>query len=208
LTIIAAAGSLCASERNRKMQMGVSISLDLTDRDLGFFRYAIRKSRNAVRDADEQEIIEAIQSVIDVIKVEDPLPDFVARRLPDLDAMIAMLQDREWRLPRLDRERMLATFVYFGDPEDIIPDDIPAIGYLDDVILIELLLRDLRHVREAYVDFCDYRDHYDERFPDDPDPASRQKRINDRRKQLHARMKRRQRRDRTPALWGRTKATS
>jgi uncharacterized membrane protein YkvA (DUF1232 family) len=184
--------------------MGVSISLDLTERDLGFFRYAVRKSRDAVRDADEQEIIEAIQSVIDVIKVEDPLPDFVARRLPDLDSMIAMLQDHEWKLPKLDRERMLATFVYFGDPEDIIPDDIPAIGYLDDVILIELLLRDLRHVREAYADFCDYRDSYGKRFPGDDDRAIRQKRINDRRKQLHARMKRRQRRDPKPALWVRT----
>src|SRR5690606_8195192 len=107
--------------------MGVTISVDLTDRDLKFFRYAVRKSRDAVRDADENEIIEAIQSVVDVIKVENPLPDFIARRLPDLDAMIAMLKDKEWKLPRPDRERLLATFVYFGDPEDIIPDEIPAI---------------------------------------------------------------------------------
>lgn len=181
--------------------MGVSISVDLTDRDLGFFRYAVKKSRDAVRDADESEIIEAIQSVIDVIKVESPLPDFVARRLPDLDAMIAMLQDSEWKLPKLDRERLLATFVYFGDPEDIIPDDIPAIGFLDDVILIELLIRDLRHVREAYEDFCSYRDGYSKRFPGEQDPVRRRKRIEDRRKRLHERMKRRQRRDRTTALW-------
>ena len=181
--------------------MGVSISVDLTDRDLGFFRYAVKKSRDAVRDADEEEIIEAIQSVIDVIKVENPLPDFVARRLPDLDAMIAMLRDDEWKLPKADRERLLATFVYFGDPEDIIPDDIPAIGFLDDVILIELLIRDLRHVREAYADFCQYRDGYARRFPSDRNATKRRKRIGDRRKQLHERMKRRQRRDRTTALW-------
>jgi uncharacterized membrane protein YkvA (DUF1232 family) len=183
------------------MQMGVSISVELTDRDLRFFRYAVKKSRDAVRDADEREIIEAIQSVIDVIKVESPLPDFIARRLPDLDGMINMLQDEEWKLPKLDRERLLATFVYFGDPEDIIPDDIPAIGFIDDVILIELLIRDLRHVREAYDDFCRYRSGYARRFPDDHDPVLRKKRIGDRRKQLHERMKRRQRRDRTTALW-------
>jgi uncharacterized membrane protein YkvA (DUF1232 family) len=181
--------------------MGVSISVDLTDRDLRFFRYAVKKSRDAVRDADEQEIIEAIQSVIDVIKVESPLPDFIARRLPDLDAMIAMLKDPEWKLPKLDRERLLATFVYFGDPEDIIPDDIPAIGFIDDVILIELLIRDLRHVRQAYEDFCRYRDEYAKRFPGNSDPVRRRKRIEERRKQLHARMKRRQSRERTTALW-------
>lgn len=180
--------------------MGVSISVDLTDRDLKFFRYAVKKSRDAVRDADEQEIIEAIQSVVDVIKVESPLPDFISRRLPDLDAMIAMLKDAEWKLPKLDRERLLATFVYFGDPEDIIPDDIPGIGFIDDVILIELLIRDLRHVREAYGDFCKFRDSYDTQETD-TNPAVRRKRLEARRKQLHERMKRRQRRDRTTALW-------
>lgn len=181
--------------------MGVSISVDLTDRDLRFFRHAVRKSRNAVRDADELEIIEAIQSVVDVIKVESPLPDFIARRLPDLDAMIAMLKDAEWKLPKQDRERLLATFVYFGDPEDIIPDDIPGIGFIDDVILIELLIRDLRHVREAYADFCNYRSSYHVKFPDDGDAVRKRRRIEARRKQLHDRMKRRQKRERNTALW-------
>jgi uncharacterized membrane protein YkvA (DUF1232 family) len=177
--------------------MGVSISVELTDRDLRFFRDAVRKSRAAVRDADEQEIIEAIQSVVDVIRVECPLPDFIARRLPDLDSMIAMLKDAEWKLPKLDRERLVATFVYFGDPEDIVPDDIPGIGFIDDVILIELLIRDLRHVREAYADFCKYRSSY----ADNGDRITKRRRLEAKRKQLHGRMKRRQKRDRTTALW-------
>lgn len=180
--------------------MGVSISVDLTDRDLGFFRHAVRKSRDAVRDADEQEIIEAVQSVLDAIRAEEPLPDFVARRLPDLDAMIAMLTDEEWRLPKLERERMLATFVYFGDPEDLIPDDIPAIGFLDDIILIELLMRDLRHVREAYRDFCAFRDGYSRRYADG-DVKKKARRVAARRRDLHARMRRRQARDTGSALW-------
>ena len=181
--------------------MSVSISVDLTDRDLGFFRHAVRKSRDAVRDADEQEIIEAISTVLSEIRAESPLPDFVARRLPDLDAMIAMLLDDEWRLPKRERELLLATFVYFGDPEDLIPDDIPAIGFLDDVILIELLMRDLRHVREAYMDFCAFRDTYARRYRDGGDEKKKQQRISARRRELHARMKRREKRDAKTALW-------
>lgn len=180
--------------------MGVSISVDLTDRDLGFFRHAVRKSRDAVRGADEQEIIEAISTVLAEIRAESPLPDFVARRLPDLDAMIAMLLDDEWRLPKRERELLLATFVYFGDPEDLIPDDIPAIGFLDDVILIELLMRDLRHVREAYLDFCAFREGYARRYRD-RDEKKKQQRIAGRRRELHARMKRREKRDAKTALW-------
>jgi uncharacterized membrane protein YkvA (DUF1232 family) len=176
--------------------MGISIPLDLTDRDLRFFRHAVRQSRNAVRGMDEAEIIDAIRSVLDSIRSEGPLPDFVARRLPDLDLLIDMLLDDEWRLPKLYRERLLATFVYFGDPEDIIPDDIPGVGYLDDVILIELLLRDFRHTREAYGDFCRYRDRLRKAAG-----GGDVRRLAAKRKQLHARMKRRQARDRKTALW-------
>lgn len=177
--------------------MVVSISLNFTDRDLKFFREAIRKSRNTVRGGDETEIIGAVRDVLTTIRSEQPLPDFVALRLPELDTLIAMLEDRAWRLPKAYREYVLATFVYFGDPEDIIPDHLPAIGFVDDLILIELLLRNLRHVREAYADFCRYR----ERQGSKSDPAARRKSLEAKRKILHERMRRRQAREKRPTLW-------
>lgn len=184
---------------------GMKFTLELSSRDLRFFRDALRKSREAVRHAEEAEIVEAIGDVLAEIKQEAPLPDFVARRIPQLESMIMMLQDREWALPKNERERLLATFIYFGDPEDILPDHIPVIGYLDDVIMIELVVRELQHVREAYEDFCDFRDGYDRRFKTGHDPAIRRDRIDRKRQQLHQRMKRRLARDRrakiSTALW-------
>ena len=171
--------------------MGMRFSLELTDRDLNFFRAALKKSREAVRDADESDILEAVGDVLAEIKLEEPLPDFVAKRIPQLDSMIRMLKDDEWQLPDADREKLLATFVYFGDPEDILPDHIPVIGYLDDVIMIELVVRELQHVRDAYDDFCEYRDGYDQKFKTGHDPAVRRDRIDRKRQQLHQRMKRR-----------------
>jgi uncharacterized membrane protein YkvA (DUF1232 family) len=180
-------------------------SIELTDRDLGFFRMALRKSREAVRHAEDTEIIEAINDVLDEIKSEQPLPDFVAKRIPQLESMIRMLQDEEWGLPAAERERLLGTFVYFADPEDILPDHIPVIGYLDDVIMIELVVRELHHVREAYDDFCDFRDSYDKRFKTGHDAAVRRDRVDRKRQQLHQRMKRRLASDRKAhkesALW-------
>ena len=180
-------------------------TFELSNRDLEFFRDALRKSRNAVRHADESEIIEAIDDVLTEIKGEEPLPDFVAKRVPQLESMIRMLKDDEWFLPIDERERLLATFVYFGDPEDIVPDHIPVIGYLDDVIIIELVVREMNHVREAYDDFCEFRDKYDERFKTGHDPAVRRDRIDRKRQQLHQRMKRRLKRDRkakkSSGLW-------
>jgi uncharacterized membrane protein YkvA (DUF1232 family) len=181
--------------------MSLRLSFELSDRDLLFFRNALKKSRDVVNTADESEIIDAIHGIIDDIRKSEPLPDFVATRLPEIESMLQMLADVEWRLPAADRERILAAFVYFGDPEDILPDDIPVIGYLDDVIILELVARELQHVREAYEDYCRFRDEFDSEHDDDMDPAVRRDRLDRRRQQLHQRMRRRTARFQKADIW-------
>ena len=181
--------------------MGLRISFELTDRDLTFFRKALRQSREAVKDAEDTEIIEAIQAVLEEIRGSEPLPDFVGKRIPELESLISMLTDDEWQLPEGDRERLLATFVYFADPEDILPDDIPVIGHLDDVIIIELVARELQHVREAYDDFCQFRNEYEKEHVENADAVIRRDRIDRRRQQLHQRMRRRSAQQKKSSLW-------
>ena len=187
----------------RHADMSLKISFELSDRDLQYFREALKHSRSAVRDAEEGEIIEAISDVLDEIRSNEPLPDFVARRIPEIESFIQMLTDDEWQLPEADRERLLAMFIYFADPEDILPDDIPVIGYLDDVIVIELIMQELHHVREAYEDFCTYRKTFDEEHGKTIDGAVRRDRIDRRRQQLHQRMQRRSasRKTKSVELW-------
>ncbi len=181
--------------------MTMKISFELSDSDLNFFRKALKASRRAVRDADESEIIDAVNVVLDEIRKNEPLPDFVAKRIPELESLISMLTDDEWHLPEADRERLLATFIYFADPEDILPDHIPVIGYLDDVIIIELVMRELHHVRMAYEDFCQFREDYDDDKGKDIDPAIRRDRIDRQRQQLHQRMQRRSAQQKKSKLW-------
>lgn len=181
--------------------MSLTISFDLSDRDLGYFREALEHSRNAVRHAEEAEIVEAIRDVLAEIRSNQPLPDFVARRIPEVESLILMLTDDEWQLPEGDRERLLAMFIYFGDPEDILPDDIPVIGYLDDIIVVELIMQELHHVREAYEDFCAFRQSFENEHGDAIDGAVRRDRIDRRRQQLHQRMQRRSARRKTVRLW-------
>ena len=181
--------------------MGMKLSFELSDRDLEYFRIALEQSRNAVRFAEESEIVEALRDVLADIQSNDPLPDFVAQRIPKIESMLQMLADDEWQLPKSDRERLLAMFIYFADPEDILPDDIPVIGFLDDVIVIELIMRELRHVREAYDDFCRFRQAFDAEHGDSIDRVVRRDRIDRRRQQLHQRMKRRAANRRNVGLW-------
>ena len=181
--------------------MAMTISFELTDRDLQFFRKALKQSREAVRDAEDIEIIDAIRDVLDEIRQADPLPDFVGKRIPELESLLSMLTDDVWQLPDEDRERLLATFVYFADPEDILPDDIPVIGYLDDVIIIELVARELFHVREAYDDFCRFREDFEKNTDSGIDPVIRRDRLDRRRQQLHQRMRRRSAHQKKSSLW-------
>lgn len=185
--------------------MSLTLSLTLSDRDLKYFRKALKMARDAVKDAEAAEIIEATRLVFDEIKLADPLPDFVAKRIPQIETLIMMLEDKEWALPRLERERLLATFVYFGDPEDLIPDDIPVIGYIDDIIMIELVVRELRHALDAYNDFCRFRKAITRERKKGATAAERKLQLQKRRTQLHARMKRRLQKDlkgkRPSPLW-------
>lgn len=176
------------------------ISFELTERDLLFFRDALQASRQAVQHAEETEIVEVIRDVLEEIRGNEPLPDFVAERIPKLESLIQMLADDEWQLPDADRERLLATFVYFADPEDILPDDIPVIGYLDDVIMIELTVQEMQHVSEAYQDFCRFREQFDAENRG-IDAALRRDRLDRRRQQLHQRIQRRSAKANKSRIW-------
>ena len=51
--------------------MGLKLSFELSDRDLLYFREALRQSREAVRDAEETEIVDAVRHVLEEIREAD-----------------------------------------------------------------------------------------------------------------------------------------
>jgi uncharacterized membrane protein YkvA (DUF1232 family) len=123
------------------------------------------------------------------------VPDFVADRLERLDALIAMLRDEGWNLPEEDRERVLSALVYFANPNDVIPDAVPVLGYLDDAIAIEMCVKDLHHELEAYDEFCEFRQGEADRRGQDPATVGRADWLQSRRDELVDRMHRRRNRE-------------
>jgi uncharacterized membrane protein YkvA (DUF1232 family) len=95
-----------------------------------------------------------------------------------------------------DRNRVLQALSYFSDPEDLVPDDIPGLGYLDDAIMIELVCMELKHEIQAYRDFCVYRAAESSRLGKESPELERSDWLEERREQLHSRMRRRRRRGR------------
>ena len=108
---------------------------------------------------------------------------------------IDILRDERWDLPDADRGRVLSGLAYFTDPNDMIPDSIPGIGYLDDAIMVELIVRELRHDLEGYEDFCAAEGPLKKSKRGTPED---QERLQERRQRLQRRIRRRNRAARAP----------
>lgn len=136
--------------------MSLRVTFELDESDLEHFRLIMRAARQTATRLAPEEIVSAATAQLDRIG-ERPAPAFVAERLVKLRLLIDMLTDLDWRLPHRDARRVLSALTYFNESNDLIPDHVPGLGFLDDAIMIELVARELRHELDAYRDFCDFR---------------------------------------------------
>ncbi len=176
--------------------MSLRISFELNDDDLRHFRLIMQEARRAASRLAPEDIVAAAENLLGEVE-ESTAPGFVVERLMKLKLMIQMLSDIEWRLPHRDARRVLNALAYFTEPDDLIPDQIPGLGFLDDAIMIELVCRELRHEIEAYEDFCTHR----RKLTDEKSHASdfnRVRWLENRRRELQGRMRRRRKGARSP----------
>jgi uncharacterized membrane protein YkvA (DUF1232 family) len=170
--------------------MAYKLTIELSERDLKHFRRELRRARESVGIADDEEILGAAAELVESLRRTE-LPDFVTARLEKLELMLAMMRDDDWELDEQERNPVLSALAYLCDPEDIIPDNIPGIGLLDDAVMIELAFRELRHEIDAYQDFCRYRKSLPRKTVAQRDAATLAAKLGRRRAQLVARMRRR-----------------
>ncbi len=176
--------------------MPLNITFTLSDRDLQHFQQVIDRAKSAMKhDHSAQEIEQAAKQLIIDSRAKG-LPDFIADRLAKLQVLIDMLGDGEWQLGEVEREHILSAMMYFCDPDDLIPDDVPGLGFLDDAIYVELMIQELKSEIGSYEEFCQFRvKEEDRRRNDGLDPhVQREDWLADKRATLHASMKTRRHR--------------
>ncbi len=167
--------------------MAFEVTFELKESDLEHFRNVMRESKSGAKSLSETEILANAKSLSEDVKGD--VPKFVSERIQKLETLIAMIEDSEWKIPEEERADVLSALAYFSDPEDLVPDHIPVLGFLDDAIMIELVAEELKDDIEAFLEFCTYRTREEGRNADAT--ITRDEWLDAKRRELHSRMRNR-----------------
>ncbi len=176
--------------------MPLDVTFTLTDNDLEHFQAIIDKARESTGVTLSREEIESQAKGLIKEARSGELPEFIAERVEQLDVVLNMINDEEWRLTDEEIEAVLCALAYFSEAEDLIPDSIPGLGFLDDAIYVEIVLKELANEISLYREFCSFREYEESRRKarGEDTRVGREEWLADKRAALHAKMRKRRRR--------------
>lgn len=175
--------------------MALDITFTLTDDDLGRFQAIIDAAREKTgTELSREEIEQNAGKLIEEARGGE-LPGFIAERVEKLDVVLKMINDAEWRLEDDEIKAVLSALAYFCEAEDIIPDHVPGLGFLDDAIYVEIVLEELANEIRLYREFCTFREAEESRRKarGEDIKVGREEWLADKRAALHAKMRKRRR---------------
>jgi uncharacterized membrane protein YkvA (DUF1232 family) len=88
---------------------------------------------------------------------QDQAVALLSERLGRAEHLRRMLNDADWEVDEETRERARMLISYLQEVDDLIPDDQPLVGHLDDALLVELAWPAFAGETQDYRDFCRFR---------------------------------------------------
>ena len=88
---------------------------------------------------------------------QDRAVAILSERLARAEHLRRMLNDSDWDVGSETRERARMLTRYLQQVDDLIPDDQPLVGHLDDALLVELSWPAFEDETRDYADFCRFR---------------------------------------------------
>ena len=182
------------------MSQNFKIAFTLEEGDIAYFRKLFNNARRQVDDQDTTQVISAVQALIGRVRETKKTPSFVQDAIDVLEDLIKMIQDPDYELPRAQRTEVLAALSYFANPEDLIPDQIPGLGFLDDAIMIKIMENEFKHELWGYRQFAKFRQGAEQRPWTTVARQRLPQRLDDYRKKIRAEVDRRKK-ERSFSWW-------
>lgn len=122
-----------------------TFKIPLDESDVAYFRARFREAKRDAAGADPKQILESVREMIARVRSQKKIPSYLQEAVETLESLGRMVEDEKWALPKSEAAQILGGLAYFMNPADLIPDEIPAMGFLDDAIFIWLLGEEFQH---------------------------------------------------------------
>jgi uncharacterized membrane protein YkvA (DUF1232 family) len=135
------------------MAPSFKVTFELDEKDASYFRGLYRDAKKKAAELDPDEIIAEAQSLVAEVRKSKKVPKFVADTIATLEDMTQIILDDDYKAPPAVKNQVLAGLAYFANPHDLIPDHIPALGFLDDAIMVKFVEEEFKHELWGYRKF-------------------------------------------------------
>ena len=139
------------------------VTFTLDESDASYFRNLYRKAKQGARQQSSEQIIKDARAIVKDVRSSKKTPGFVVDAIEVLADLVDLIQDDGYGAPAKVRNEVLAALAYFSDPEDLIPDHIPVLGFMDDAIMIKFIEEEFKHELWGYRKFRKARDSSEQR---------------------------------------------
>ena len=133
------------------------VSFTLDEQDVDYFRRLFRKARKGAAGADPESILESAGELVEAVRSANKTPSFVVDAISAIEDLTQIITDEDYNAPKPVRNQVLGALAYFANPDDLIPDEIPVLGFLDDAIMIKFVEEEFKHELWAYRKFAKFR---------------------------------------------------
>ncbi len=174
------------------MSTRMKITFTLDETDLAYFKDLFRKVKKHAAALDRDRVVADVKNLISRVRTTKKVPSFVLDAVDNLEALIQALEDKDWALPPKIGAEILAGVAYFSNPQDLVHDSLPGLGYLDDAIMIKFLEEQFEHELAGYRKFRRFRDGAEQRPWTEVAADRLPRRLAEKRKELRAEIENRQ----------------